>query len=596
MPITKAINWIFLLAFTQAALNAADAASTSITRGDSAIRVTPKWTVVMVLSDASILPGDPRATGGQPANDRAIQSSAIVREEVVAELATDVPMADWQLIASSDGERIAWREKRAGKWIVLLNGKPQGGEYDEVKWLAFSPDDNRFAWFARTGKSWTAVVDGRQQGGPFREVAPIRFSSDSARFAFHARDNDGERFVVDGKPQTVYQEMKRGTFSPDGRHFAYTARKGKQWVVVVDGTEVAAYDNAGVPRFRETGSSPVYTAQRNKTWMLVDGGKEARASELKNGFYELLGFTPQAEEPVLKIIDGDNGKLVVGSREGPLESVLQVPILFSDAGDHFVYATARVKNPAASAERAFGQVVLDGRGGREYEAAPVESAGKAWLRAVGGSVLQLQRGNVEEFIAERHGVSSPAVNWDGPHVAYTARRGKKDFVVVLDGEEGPRMDAIACGPGFSPDGKLYYAGVDGGNLVLIVNGQKISETALPESEWTCSGFSFAKNGHFLYALALKDSLRLFVDGVEQKRPPVAVLSGPTIRPDCEQFHYAFIVNADLKKPEYRVLLDGQDGKIYNDVWPDTVRWTAQGALTYIARNGQKLLRVTQSLP
>jgi hypothetical protein len=109
-------------------------------------------------------------------------------------------------------------------------------------------------------------------------------------------------------------------------------------------------------------------------------------------------------------------------------------MLFSENNQHFVYATARIHTPAmAVTERAYGQVVVDGRGSREYEAAPVESAGKAFLRAMSHEYLQLRRGDVAEFTARTYGVSSPAVKWDGLRVAYAARRGNKGFTVVVDG-------------------------------------------------------------------------------------------------------------------------------------------------------------------
>ncbi len=63
-----------------------------------------------------------------------------------------------------------------------------------------------------------------------------------------------------------------------------------------------------------------------------------------------------------------------------------------------------------------------------------------------------------------------------------------------------------------------------------------------------------------------------------------------------RIHFAYSAYPDPKKPEARVIVDGEESKAYNDVWPETMRWSSDGVLSYIARDGRKLLRVTQTLP
>ncbi len=157
-------------------------------------------------------------------------------------------------------------------------------------------------------------------------------------------------------------------------------------------------------------------------------------------------------------------------------------------------------------------------------------------------MLQITRGTVGEFDVRTHGVSSPTMSQDGQHVAYAARRGKEDFTVILDGEEGPRMEAIPCAPRMSPDGKLHYAGVVEGKVVLFVNGTRAREVSLPGGKWeekgACIGFWFAEAGQFVVALALPDGTRIITAAEEYKGRFVKAIAGPATRFEGDRFHYA----------------------------------------------------------
>lgn len=536
------------------------------------------------------------------APDAAIAGEPVVHEELIAELGADVPMPELTLISSPDGRQIAWREKRGSKWAVLLNSAVQGNGYDEVRGLFFSPDQRHLAYAARNGKDWMALVDGKKQGATYQKIAAMGFSPDSSRFAFKAKVDGGWRHVVDAAPGATYKELGDLAFSPDSRHFAYDGKKGNQWLVVTDGAEGPAFDDVGAPRYREDHPTPAYVARRGKAWMLVQDGGQVQLPEAKDG-YRLAGFAPQTGEPILKVFDGDRSNLRVGNREGPLGDV-RAPVVLDKAGEHFIYTTARIRTPAAAiTERAYGQVVVDGTPGREYEGAPVESGGKAFFRAMGGEVLKMQRGDVPAFTALTHGVSSPAVRFEGGlHIADAARRGDKDFTVVVDGQEGPRMDAVPCGPAYAPNGDLYYAGVDAGKLVLVVNGHRVNETDLPAGEWTekkdvCTDFQFGEGGHYVYSVGVRDSQRVFVDGQEHKKPSTQVTAGPIAKLATDgRFHYAYAAWPEPAKPRCYVVLDSFEGKVYNDVWPTTLRWTDDGTLTYLAREGRRLLKVTEIMP
>jgi hypothetical protein len=138
----------------------------------------------------------------------------------------------------------------------MLNGQSQGGEYDEVKWIIFSPDSQRLAFFGRQGKNWSAVLDGRRQ-------------------------------------ELSYKEARGLVFSMNGQHHAHAAKKGDKWLVVKNGVEGAAYDAVDNPRFSPRSQRLVYAAKRRDAWVIVEEGKEG-AREFKDG-YDVAGFTPYGE-------------------------------------------------------------------------------------------------------------------------------------------------------------------------------------------------------------------------------------------------------------------------------------------------------------
>jgi hypothetical protein len=522
-----------------------------------------------------------------------------VREEQIAELGPEVRGGEWELIATPDGARFAWREKRAGRHQVSLNGRRSGSDYDEVGGLQFNEDGKRLAFSARKGKQWTVVVDGVEQPGSFEKVHPVEFSPDGSRFEFVAKVKGGYAHVVDGKAGAAYKLVTRAEFSPDSRHVAYSAQKGKQWAVVEDGIEGPLFDETGYPRYEPKTQHLVHIGRRGKADFLSDAGKERELPEVKSG-YGLAGFAPGTGEPLLEGYDGENSHILVGAVKGPLGPIRLRPIGCTDGCRHSVYATARIRNPTFGSERAFGQVVVDGKAGPEYEGAPVESTGKAFLRAMGGEQLRLTRGAFPGFALQQHGVSTPAVDRDFQHVAYAARRGNKDLTVVTDGVEGPKMDAIPCDPRYGPDGKLYYVGVENGIATLLADGKAMSEVQLDTPDWdekgACIGPNITDGGHYVFGIVQKDGTHLVADGVESKLRVIQAIVGPKVQVENGRLHFAFTTWPDPKKPEALLVVDGKEGKAYADIWPITLRWTGDGVLTYIARDGQRLLRVTQTVP
>lgn len=71
----------------------------------------------------------------QPPQLRNAASGAGFHEEVLGELS---PGSELQS-AGNTADHLAWIEKQAGKRAVQLDGKQQGGVYEDAKYLHFTP-------------------------------------------------------------------------------------------------------------------------------------------------------------------------------------------------------------------------------------------------------------------------------------------------------------------------------------------------------------------------------------------------------------------------------------------------------------------------
>jgi hypothetical protein len=505
------------------------------------------------------------------------------KEELMGEKNPDTKSGgDIEDTASPDRASVAWRERHRNKWAAMLNGKQQGAEYDEVKWLVFSPDSRHLAYFGRTGKKWAAIVDGQRD-------------------------------------KTEYDNLDGVTFTEDGLHYAYAAMRAKKWLIVRDGIESPIFDDVGKPHFSSTGQRLVYTVKQGDSWRVLDEGKES--SPMTE--YEFLGFTPKLEKVIAIGYEHAGVRLIIDQQRGPVFDTFAPPVFVGPNDDHFVYAGSNVRRYAVKEEHGAGRIVIDGKEGREYEAAPIQSTGKMLLSALAGQFKVLQNGVVDRLESRWHGVSSPAISVDGRHVAYSVRRADKDYVVVADGQEGPSFEAIPCGPAYSPEGKLSYVGFTAGKLVILSEGNRVSELPWLSESWRdsdhCADFRLWEAGHSTFILeqgwsgfGLHGQYSFVTGGLsveEQPRKPIKrqlVINGKqgkvhesrslnVIAPRIagSEIHVVYEVRGDKAHNDGSfVVIDGEEGKLFDGIAPRTTRISDDQTVTYIALSGRKFLRVT----
>jgi hypothetical protein len=255
------------------------------------------------------------------------------------------------------------------------------------------------------------------------------------------------------------------------------------------------------------------------------------------------------------------------------------------------YAGAEVKTGFGGGAKGIGRMIVDGEAGPVYEGKSTKSFGRFMLEAAGGYISYHRLANgVGPFNVLHYGVSSPRPSPDGQHIAYAARRDDDDYVVVLDGDNGPSYTSIACGPQFTPEGTLVYVGVEGEKLVLVKNVERVSEFGWKDAD--CTGLWTPGGDHVVYIAWADDHVRVFIDGTpgdEYEAKNVDIETGWL----DEKLHVAYAVRGKEDDRDEFVVVDGEEGKRYDEVF--ALQVSEDGTVKYVARQGRKFFRVTQPL-
>jgi len=188
---------------------------------------------------------------GEPPSPPLLDYSAVVVDEVEQKHYDDVAFGT--LHFSPDSKRFAYVARVAKDWFVVADGKADK-PYDEISlnssWCqevqglrncsssvgprgpTFSPDSQRIAYGARLGGKWLVLVDGKPEG-PYEEiVGNLIFGPDSRFVAYRAKIGGKYVVVADGKKGNRFDEFVQGDiiFDSDSR-FHYLAVRNNQHLV-----------------------------------------------------------------------------------------------------------------------------------------------------------------------------------------------------------------------------------------------------------------------------------------------------------------------------------------------------------------------------
>jgi Tol biopolymer transport system component len=506
-------------------------------------------------------------------------ASSSVQEELIVDLAT-AGGPSFVFAISPDLRRTTLLTKRGKQYALFLDGRQLGGVYDEIQWQKFSPDSQHFAFSGRRGRQSILVIDGVEQE-PMKYTPALVYSKDGRRIAYLAAAADKYRVILDGNPGPDYEAVGLLEFSPDGRRFAYAAlRKGK-WVVLLDGQENSKeYDDISLLTFSPDSARLFYAGKyRNRMtgdeWVMVIDGKEDTR-------YTLIGG-----------------------------------LVFSDDGQHHAYAGARDPGmKAIKEEHGQGTIVHDGQPGPVFQGILISSG------ILTGFFYDYTPTVTFSLSAPGCGVSPPRISPDGKRVAYLAHTEAKgkDFAVVLDGQPGPTYQFFMTHPAFTPDSQhvVYFVKVK--DTVVELRDHKVVRE-IPFKNPIVKSVTFSADSRrmaFLIDTGGAGKAVTFVGADDQQTASLSYIGAVArrrvvVEGDAPQeFEFESIsVGAPIFSPNGKYLavplvqprdrkalvaVNGQQEKPYDRIFEDTLKFLSENELLYAAREGQKILRVTQKLP
>jgi hypothetical protein len=211
---------------------------------------------------------------------------------------------------------------------------------------------------------------------------------------------------------------------------------------------------------------------------------------------------------------------------------------------------------------------------------------------------------VRSLDADFHGLSSPRLAQDGSPV-YGARTPEGEVVVFFMREHGPPVEDLVSPVIFTPDGKhVGYVVRKGDSFVEMQNHKpgaiipaKRDVSFVPQIMISRDG------GHLAYEVMLGG--KMFKDGDTERALRRVVLDGafgPEF--DCKaiqnitiseggKHHFYEVHGAQGERDQ--VVFDGMEGLYYDDVFRNSTRFLEDHAIEFVAKEGQRLLRVTESL-
>jgi hypothetical protein len=502
----------------------------------------------------SLFAAQPQTQTQSPPQAPPPEAPAAFREEVIAQM---TPGSTYEAGFVGD-KHLAWVEKRSSTRIVLLDGKQQGGAFDEVKSLSFNDDESHFAFLAKRKSSWVLVLDGQEHSPEYSKATSLEFPPARSSPAFGGCNKKKCRLVVDGAETGVeYTDISYPQFSRDGKRLAFLGKHEKKWIANIDGKEVGP--------------------------------------ELDDIWGSAWGFTRDASRFYVAGRIKNNWMYWIDGQLGPGFGVISY-LRFSPDGQHYAYGGA-ISKGGFKKQKTMGTITLDGQPTATYEG---KGMAGGLVQALGGFTETLAMG-VRELTPDFHGISTPQFNPQGKLV-YAARRDKGDVAVFVGLDAGPGFDEILSPIAFSEDSQHFaYVARDGDNFVEVrdnVPGRSFTSTRHKASDvqWimmnrdaTHLAYQTVSGGNQFTAGATTRALRsVIIDG--QSGPEYDALNISRFGFAKDALHYFYEVfgaqgNRDL------VNVDGHESKLYD--WVAAARFAEEGkTVTFVARDGLRLLRVS----
>lgn len=515
------------------------------------------------------------------AKPAALPSSAI-REEVIGQM---TPGNELETVTSGAGH-LLWVEKKGDYRIGFFDGKQQGGEYESVSSLQVSADGRHCAFVGELSARQFVVVDGQKLPGEYTRIADLHLGPETASYTFTGCFGEQCHLVVNGKELgPAYQDIQSPSFTADHEHYFYLAEQDDKWLLVHDGQEEG-------PKWEDSGS----------LWISPDGRHTALAARSKRKWAWVVDGAP-----------------------GPVFPVIS-PLGIGEGGQHYIYAGVTTKLeglpvgmvPGMPLEKGLAaSVVVDGKVTGLYQ-----GAGRlALYKGVPGMVARAKLHLPYGFLEQRYGPSSSGssgellglgvhmllAKWDGasnPFMAgsktvYAAKRGDNDFAVFADGIPGPGFEDVSLSIAASHDGKhIAYVGLRGGSFTQVIDQQ------------TGRSFPRERDADFVGQVVLSDDAahlgyELIGWGVHQRAKRRMVVDGQSgavydalaflsFQFSSDGRHHAFVISGAHGDQDL-VIFDGMQSPLYDTVVADSLGFSGDHAIRFIAQKGRAWVRVSESL-
>lgn len=515
-------------------------------------------TAVAILAPSAIGQDSPATSAqtpaaGQPAARRILPPSNI-KEQVIGEAAVGSEI----VTARSTDDHLAWIEKAAGNRTVKLDGKQIGGTYQEVSYLRFSNDEQHLGFIAKRNSKWVVVLDGEERSSEYGKMTAPALAANGRLYAVGACREKKCRLVVNGEEVgPEFEDISPPMFVHNSDRYVYFGKRAKKWVILVDGKE-SGPEMDGIEQ-----------------WTTDREGKRIAVAGLLNKQWRW-------------IVDGT---------PGPGFDVLS-EITFSPDGKHYAYGATEAKW-GFSKHKTRGVIVEDGRVLGTYEGS---GFGGGWQSMFGAS-YEIVTG-VRQLFPDFHGVSDPQYTSDGALV-YAGRRGQGDVSVYLDGVAGPVFEDVVSPIIIAGESnRMAYVGKRGDQFIEVRN-QKPGASFPGKRELSFVPFMVLSHdgdhlayeivrggGQFKAGYTSRALRRMVIDGQAAAEYDAFGIVDFEFSSDNRR-HFYVVRGAEGRRD--RVIFNGFEGRLYDDVFLRSTKFIDEQSIEFIAQDGLRFLRVTQRI-
>jgi Tol biopolymer transport system component len=329
--------------------------------GKKVIYVAKKGEKAVVVTGGKEDPAFDKIVGGIPlfspdGDDTAYIATVYGTGDVVVSNGRPGPAFDHippaSLLFSPSGGRLAYGGQRGGlnpgepgRWVVVTDGKA-GAEYEQVDNIRFSPDGKHLAYKAKKDGKWMLVLDERPGPG-CEELAPgfPIFSPDSSRIAYGLKEGGFWKVAVvslgdaPGLVETVGGVFDGGvgliTFSPDGKRLAFGGKDAGRRMLVLDGKRGRSYDLLDNILFspdskRVAFEAGKYQPDKDDIWFVVLDGEDR--PETPGLIQKTLLFSGDSRHFAYKVMKGDKQQAIIDGQAGPEYKIICQLLAAPDGG------------------------------------------------------------------------------------------------------------------------------------------------------------------------------------------------------------------------------------------------------------------------